>query len=221
MALHPQSHLPRRNHVHLHLPPAQPPRTGAALAVVAIPAAAHAATLDVTYDAVGTAHIASTGSSIDLASTQLHTTIDADTGAITGSMPLTGTRTEFKIAGLLPVSANVNFVEAAPITGSLNRIDRTTTVTTEASYYIRLSNVWVGGLPTFNGFGYCQTEEPVIIPANTPEGEVFNITTGGPLEGTFSIGDFENCGFNTLLINQIIPGNGNTVELDISNGRLG
>ena len=195
--------------------------TGAAAALVSIPAVAHAVTLDVTYDAVGTSYIASTDSTISLSSTQLHTTIDADTGAITGSMPLEGTQTEFEVAGFIPVSAQVNFIEAAPITGTLNRVGRTTTVTTEASYFIRLSNIKIAGFPTFNGFGRCQTEDPVSIPANTPEGEVFNITTGGSLEGAFSIGDFENCGFNTWLINQIIPGDGNTVELEVSNGRLG
>ena len=58
------------------------------------------------------------------------------------------------------------------------------------------------------------------IPANTPEGEVFSITKGGNLKGYFTIGNFENCGLNTLLINLLIPGAGNTSELSVSNGRL-
>ena len=194
----------------------------AATTVALIPAAAQAVPLDVDYDAVGTATIASTGSTIDLGPTTLSTTVDSEggPGSLTGTLPLDPTTVEFKAAGFLPVKATVSFEEAAPITGQLVRDGALTRVESTASYFIKLSDVKVAGLPAFVG-NNCQTEDPVQIPANTPAGGNFNIVAGGSLEGEFSIGDFERCGLTTGIINLLVPGDGNTVQLDVSNGRLG
>ena len=77
----------------------------------------------------------------------------------------------------------------------------------------------MAGFPAFVG-NSCQTGQTV-IPANTPKGAKFNLTTGGNLTGTYTIGQFSNCGLTTALINQLIPGPGNTATLTLSNGRLG
>ena len=193
---------------------------GGALALAAIPAAAHASTLNVTYDATGTSHVAKTNSDIALGPTTLSLALESADGSFTGHLKIPTATNTFRAVGLLPVSANVDFVEAAPVTGKLNRVGTTISIASTASYYIKLSNVKVLGLPAFAG-NYCQTEAPVSIPANTPDGEVFSITKGGNLAGSFTIGNFENCGLNTLLINLLIPGAGNTAELSVSNGRLG
>ena len=193
---------------------------GGALALAAIPAAAHASTLNVTYDATGTSHVARTNSDIALGPTTLSVALESADGSFTGHLSIPTATNTFNVAGLLPVSANVDFVEAAPVTGKLNSTGTGISITSTASYFIKLSNVKVLGLPAFAG-NYCQTKVPVSIPANTPAGEAFSITNGGRLAGTFTIGDFENCGLNTLLINLLIPGPGNTAELNVSNGRLG
>ena len=189
---------------------------GTAIAVVALPVAAHAASLSVTYDVSGTSHVARTGSDVLIKPTTLSVTVDSATSVLSGHMPIPDADTEFKVVGLLPVKATVSFIEAAPVTGILNRAS----VNSTASYYFKLSEVRVAGLPAFAG-NYCQTKNPVIIPANTPAGERFDLTSGGRLAGTFTIGEFENCGLNTLLINLLIPGPGNTAELNVTNGRLG
>lgn len=196
--------------------------SGAATTLALIPAAAQAVPLDVEYDASGSVTIASTGSTIDIAPTTLSTTIESagGPGSLTGSLPLAPSRVEFKSIGFVPVEATVSYEEAAPITGQLVRDGLLTRVEATASYFIKLSDVRIAGLPAFVG-SHCQTRDPVQIPANTPDGETFNIVTGGTLAGEFSIGNFEHCGLNTLLINLIIPGDGNTVQLDVSNGRLG
>ena len=189
---------------------------GTAIAVVALPVAAHAASLSVAYDVSGTSHVARTDSDVQIKPTTLSVTVDSATSVLSGHMSIPDAVTEFYMAGLLPVRATVSFIEAAPVTGILNRVS----VNSTASYYFKLSDVRVAGVPAFAG-NYCQTKDPVIIPANTPVGERFDLTSGGRLTGSFTIGNFENCGLNTLLINLLVPGPGNTVELEVSNGRLG
>lgn len=192
----------------------------AASIAVLLPNAAHAATLNVDYDATGWSRINSTESDLWIKPTTLSTGIDSVTGAITGHLPLIDADTKFHVLGFLPIKAQVNFEEAAPLTGNLIREGTIARVESTASYYIRLSNVLIGGVPTYVTDN-CRTKEPVVISANTPAGEAFNITRGGRLTGEYTIGDFEHCFLSTGLINLIVPGSGNTVDITVSNGRLG
>lgn len=190
--------------------------TGAAVALV--PVAAHAATIvTINYDAQGTSHIAKTNSDVALGPTSLRADLDIDTGDLTGSLPLPGTSTQFKVAGFLPVTANVDFIEAAPLKGTINLAQTQAEVDATASYYVKLSNIKVAGFPAFAG-SKCQTKAPVSIPVGTPEGEGFDLINGGTLTGTYTIGSFSNCGINTALINALVPGQGNTVDIKVSNG---
>lgn len=190
--------------------------TGAAIALV--PVAAHAATIiPIQYDAVGTSHIAKTNSDVALGPTTLRTDLDVETGDFTGSLPLPGTSTEFKIAGFLPVKAKVDFIEASPLTGHINLSGDNAEVSSTATYYVKLSDIKVAGFPTFAG-SKCKTKVPVSIPVGTRPGEGFDLTNGGRLVGTYTIGQFENCGINTGLINSLVPGAGNTVDIQVTNG---
>jgi hypothetical protein len=190
---------------------------GAALALVPL-AAAHAATIvTLKYDAVGSSYIKKTKSTVELKPTTLTTDLDIDTGDFTGSLPLPGTSTEFKAAGLLPVKADVDFIPAGPVTGHIDLTQTQAKVNATASYYIKLSNIKIVGFPTFTG-NNCKTSAPVSIPVTTPADEGFDIIAGGNLEGTYSIGNFSNCGLNTGLINLLVPGGGNTVDIQASNG---
>lgn len=198
-------------------------RAAAALAagttIALVPAVAHAVTINLDYDATGTAHIARTNSSINLGPSTLTTALNFDNGNFTGSLPLPGTTTRFEVIGFIPVTADVNFVEAAPLVGNITLSQLDARVTSTASYHIKLSNIKIAGFPTFTG-AYCRTKNPVSIPANTPTGETFDILGGGTLAGQFTIGDFQNCGLNTGLINLLIPGPGNTANIEVTNGRV-
>ncbi|RLV54523.1 hypothetical protein D9V41_15885 [Aeromicrobium phragmitis] len=190
---------------------------GAALALTSSPASA--ATIDVDYDVNGTTQIEKTGSTITLGPAVMHSFVEDD-GSFTGDMVLPGTRTEFKVIGFIPVTADVNFTPTKPTTGQLTRVGRQRVLTSESSYYVRLSNIKASIFPLFAGQN-CRTVDPVVIPANTPEGEFFDIAAGGRLVGEYTLGEFENCGLNTWLINLLVPGGGNTIELNLTNGRLG
>lgn len=173
----------------------------------------------VDYDFNGTTHIASTDSNVTLGPAVMDTTV-AEDGTFVGDMTLPGTRTEFKVAGFIPVTANVDFIPTKPTTGQMIRVGRYRTLTSSSSYYVRLSNIKAVGFPLFAG-SQCRTKNPVLMDASTPEGEYFTIADGGRLTGTYSIGDFQNCGLNTWLINILVPGGGNTVDLHLTGGRPG
>lgn len=191
---------------------------GAGIALVAGTVPANAATIGVEYDVTGTTHIASTNSNIAIGPAVMTSAVEDD-GTFTGNMVLPGTRTEFKLLGFVPVTANVAFEPTKPTTGTVIRVGRNRVIETSSSYYVRLSNIKASIFPLFAG-SKCRTKQPVVINANTPDGEFFNIATGGRVVGTYSIGDFQDCGLNTLLINSIIPGSGNSITLDLANGRL-
>lgn len=189
----------------------------AALAMTA--GGANAVGLDVAYDATGTSHVSATDSDVWIKPTTMSLTVESNDGSITGHLPIQPADTKFHVLGFLPIKAQVNFVEAAPLTGQLNYTPSGPTVTSTASYYLRLSDVLVGGIPQYVG-SHCQTKNPVVVEANTPAGQIFDLNNGGNLSGTFTIGDFENCFLETGLINLLVPGSGNTIDLQVTNGRI-
>ncbi len=191
---------------------------GAAIVLALSATSASAAELSVDYDVNGTTRIASTGSTITLGPAVLHSTID-EVGAFTGNMALPGTRTEFKLLGFIPVTADVYFEPVGPTTGELTRVGRTQVLRSVSKYHVRLRNIKASIFPLFAG-PLCRTKDPVVIPADTPAGEYFDVGVGGRGTGTYTIGDFQHCGLNTGLINSIIPGSGNTIDLNLTNGRI-
>ncbi len=182
-------------------------------------AAAPPGTFEIDYDASGASHLAKPNTDVALGPTTLVSYIsDSGDGTFTGSLPLPTTTASFKAFGFVPLSAKVSFVPAGPVTGTLSTTVPTT-VTATAKYYIKLTDAKAAGLPAFVG-DKCQTAAPVTIPVATPAGEAFDLTNGGTLAGTYTIGDFANCGLTTALINNQVPGAGNTVRFTVSNGRF-
>jgi hypothetical protein len=180
---------------------------------VSTASAAPVPVLKVIYDATGSSTVLKTGSVVALGPTTLITNVLPD-GTFTGSLILPPAQTSFKLLGFLPVTATVNFIPVGPVKGALG-IGK---VRSKAFFDIRLSDVTLAGIPTPVGDS-CQTGRTV-IPANTPKGEKFDLTKGGNLTGTYTIGQFSNCGLTTVLINQLIPGPGNTATLTLSNGHV-
>ncbi len=191
---------------------------GAGAALALVPVAAHAETIiPIEYDASGTSTIAKTNSTVNLGPTTLTTNLDVDSGNFTGSLPLPGTSTKFKAAGFLPIEANVDFIPVGEVTGVIDLAGDIATVDATATYFVKLSNIKAFGFPTFAG-NKCMTAAPVAIPVGTEPGVGFDLGEGGRLVGEYTIGKFKDCGINTGLINALVPGPGNTVDIAVSNG---
>ncbi|TQK69700.1 hypothetical protein [Nocardioides sp. SLBN-35] len=206
------------------------------LSMLAAPApTAHAedtgTTLTTLYDAQGTSTIGSIGSSLPIGPTVLTETLDIPTSnIIDGTLPIPSQQVQFNALGFIPIRATVSLVQVGPITGTLRpgTVPRSNAVTANVHYTIRLSNVkaLIFGIwtPMFVGDN-CRTAAPVDITVKTPDGQTFNVFSGGPVAGTYTIGDFTGCsaffipGVGSLAINAMVPGSNNTIALQLSNGR--
>jgi hypothetical protein len=183
--------------------------------------AAHASSIKFAYDVNGSSYIPSINSTVHLGPAVLLVSVDGDTGHFAGSLPLPSARTRFQALGLIPIQGTVSFVPSGQVTGRIYNSPsnpRIQKVTSTSRYYLRLSNVTSLGVPLSVG-DTCRTVDPVVIKAATPRNGRFNLTTGGPIVGTYSIGEFADCGLSTALINSMVPGGGNTVTLSLTNGR--
>jgi hypothetical protein len=201
--------------------PAAAVLAGAAVLAVVVPTAAAVAApgkpLKIAYDVTGSTHLTSTDSTVALGPAVLSVAVKHN-GDFTGALPLPPTSASFTALGLLPVTATVSFVPDGPVTGHLTSKPGSTTVSSTATDYVKLSDVAVAGVPAGVGDS-CQTVDPVTLTVATPKGKQFNVAKGGKLTGSYDLGKFANCGLTTPIVNAMVPGTGNTITLKLSNGR--
>lgn len=197
-------------------------------------------TLNVDYEAVGSTHIgAGVNASMPIGPTTLKSKLDVVTGEIVdGSMEIPSQVLEFKLMGI-PAQARVTMTQAGPLTGALLQTDQLGKARLESnvSYNIKISDVKarIFGIwwPLAVGSN-CRTIDPVNISANTPEGEFFTINGGGRVTATYTIGNLTGCAplnffdipgffpwFGSIPLNAIVPGSNNTLDLQLSNPRMG
>lgn len=179
--------------------------------VFALTPPVHAATiLHAVYDVTGTSKIKKTGSVLSLGPTKLTADLNIDDGTFTADLPLPPVTAEFKVIGLLPVSATTEFIQEGPTTGTVDLSTGGMKSTTKVT--LRLSNVKVGGLPIVVG-PRCQSAYPATVVLEGKDD--FNAVLGGPVGGTYTIPPFSHCLLQQLLINQLIPGPDNTIDLTL------
>jgi hypothetical protein len=164
--------------------------------------------LNATYPVTGSTMINATNSSLTLGPGTLTAALDTTTLAFTANLDLPAATGSFTELGFVPVTATAEFIQDGAITGT----DVNGGITATAHITIRLTRVSVSGFPVLVG-PRCQTTPAEIDLAS---GDGFNVLTGGPVSGTFTIPNFANCGLNTGIINATIPGAGNTIDLDLA-----
>ncbi len=182
----------------------------------AAPAASNA--LTVVYKVKGTTHVAKSDLDVTLGPTSI-TTVVQPSGSLTGDLPIPVSHVSFLAFGYLPVTADVVFTQVHPATGSLSAATGKVVVTATAQYVISLRKVTVGGAAANVG-SFCQTVSPVTLHVQTPAGQSFSIDDGGPITGTYRIGRFQDCRTTTDLTNILVPGDGNTVTLNLSQAKF-
>lgn len=188
-------------------------------AVAVSPAGAATRVLRVRYRVTGSTHVAKPNSTVQLGPTALKVKIKGTSPNLTARLPIPPAQTSFTEAGAVKVTGTVTFLAVGVVKAVLHSGKRTT-VTSTARYTLKLGNVTVAGIPTDVGTS-CETIKPVSITVTTPRGKSFNIGSGGHLVGTYTIGDFQNCGaLYTPVINNSVPGPGNTVDLKVGKGHL-
>jgi hypothetical protein len=186
--------------------------TGLLALAVAAPAASAATpqadpTLNATYAVNGSTTIKSTNSTMTLGPGTLTAALDVKTLAFTSNLTLPAATGSFTELGFVPVTATTEFIQDGAITGN----DVNGGITAAANIIIKLTKVTVAGIPVPVG-NSCQTSPAAIDLAS---GKGFNVLLGGPVSGTFTIPNFANCGFSTPILNAVIPGSGNTIDLTL------
>jgi hypothetical protein len=184
----------------------------AAAAVMAIPGTANAQTptLNMRYPFTGTSHIAGVNDDLELGPGTMTAALDLQTGNATADVDLPPVQGEFNAIGFIPTTVTTTFIEEGQSTAFVNPVGGATTARSKMT--IQLSNLRVLGIPLLVGSN-CKTETPVDLVLNSQPG--WSVLTGGTLSGTYTIPDFENCLLNTLIINAMIPGEGNTISLNL------
>ncbi|WP_410564234.1 hypothetical protein [Amycolatopsis sp. cmx-4-61] len=158
------------------------------------------------YTVAGTTHIAKPDADLALGPGQfdMYTLIGPYT--YTGTFTLPPVQVSWAVAGVGKVSGTVTFgpghAEGSVFGGFSG----------SATWPVTISGVRVNGVPFDVGDG-CRTAEPVTTELTSDD---FATGKGGHLESTYAIGAFENCGPATPLINGFVPGDGNTLALDLA-----
>lgn len=171
-------------------------------------------TLTLSYPVNGSTHINSTDSDLTVGPGTLVSTVDA-TGAVVADLTLPPSTGSFRQFGFIPVTVTTEFVPVGQTTGQL---DLTTgAVQSTSRVTLKLDRLNVGGLVVPVG-PFCRSQTPATITLNSGPG--FSVAAGGPLSGTYTIPPFEHCLLAAGLINSVIPGVGNTIDLTLGTPTL-
>jgi hypothetical protein len=128
--------------------------------------------------------------------------IDFSTTKLTGTITLPPAKAPFKVAGLPLATATFKITEVEPVTGNLDL--NTLVVTATSVFNIQIVSVSPIGLPSVNLVGNsCVTSKPVSVTMSGP-------FSSGRFSGTYTIPPLKNCGASTTVLNQVVPGPGNT-----------
>ncbi|TDP95174.1 hypothetical protein [Labedaea rhizosphaerae] len=200
--------MPRRSRLRKLATVAVGLAVGAAAALVGT-GTASAAPITLTYDVTGVTHIKKTDSDITLGPGALKSTLNAPDPTLTSELTLPTAHSKFNALGFLPTSADIDFLPDGPAIGTVSA----TQVTATAQVTIRVHNVWSGGLPVIVGSN-CKTEVPATISLVSQPG--FNVLIGGDLTGTYTMPELDNCLLVTGLLNALIAGPDNTINLHLA-----
>ncbi len=170
-----------------------------------------ASTVDYKYSLTGTSVLKTLTQGPINVSGSIGAKINLRTQAFTGDVKLNNTRANLKLAGFVPVTAQVGFVAAGPTTGTLkNGVLRAQTKQT-----IRLPQLYLFGSVPVAGAGGCRTKVPTTIALQSRSSQ-FQPLKGGEIFGAYTIGELVDCGALTGIISPLAQGSGNTISVNLT-----
>lgn len=131
--------------------------------------------------------------------------VDLVTKKLTGSISLPAASTTLQVAGVGLATATFKIAQVKPVTGT---VDFSTLKATATSVFdIKVTKVAPALAPSVNLVGNaCKTSAPVKV---TMSGTA-SLTAASTFKGTYTIPPLANCGLLTTVLNQLVPGPGNT-----------
>jgi hypothetical protein len=187
----------------------------AAGGVASAGAASASSKLTVKYSVKGSTYLKSIATTTTLGPGTLTSTVNLSSGKISAKLSLPASTVSFKEFGVIPVTATTEFVPDGATTGQLNL--KTGSVKTTSKITLKLTSMTVAGV-SMPVPASCQSASPATIKLTSQKG--FSVVKGGPLAGTYTIGDFSGCGVLTPVLNATIPGSGNTITLKLGSPKV-
>lgn len=141
-------------------------------------------------------------------------TVDLATGMLTADLTLDPTKAVLKLP-FFRLYADIKFEQTEETTGTFNAGN----LSTESRMDIvltKLSMNFFGFKVPIGGGDQCRTIDPALIQLENPADQPFSLQDGGPVEGTYTIPPVDNCGGLEGLLNPIMAGSGNTIELQLT-----
>lgn len=161
------------------------------------------------YTFTGSTYIKKLNTTVAIGSGTLAATVDLTTGTSTSTLTVPPSTISMKELGFIPVTVTTQMVQNGPATGTANLTTNTISSTSSVSLEITSISVARVNIPVGNS---CATS-PFNVTISSDPG--FTIGGGGPISGSFTISDFHHCGITTPILNLLIPGPGNTLDLTL------
>lgn len=137
--------------------------------------------------------------------------IDLTTGSLSGDITLPPAQVTIGLAGIGLVTANMQIVEASPITGHLDA--QNLAISATAVFNIRILSVHPTLTPIVNLVGNsCTTSKPVSV---TMHGTA-NLTASSTFSGLYTIPRLKTCELATSALNLVIPGPKNSFSATVT-----
>ncbi|PWW59509.1 hypothetical protein [Actinokineospora spheciospongiae] len=166
-----------------------------------------AESVELSYTATGQTGLTGLGATLPLGPGQADVRGDLQGGALSGTISLPETRTDFKLAGLLDTHAKVKVTQVGGLTGTL----AAGTVDVTGKFDIQITEVghFNIGIPLPN----CKTTAPVEIKLKSSGN--FNPAVGGTLAGSYRLPRFADCFVDTEIINFLVVDKDNPITIDL------
>jgi hypothetical protein len=158
------------------------------------------------YKLTATTHIKKLNQDVTIKNGVMKATVDLATGKLSGSLTLPPAKVTTTEAGLPVLTSTFVMKEAKPVTGKIDFA--TLKVTATSVFNILITSAEAGPIPVNLVGNSCTTTTPVSV---TMSGKA-SFTGPSTFTGTYTIPQFKTCSLLTPVLNQLIPGPGNTFK---------
>jgi hypothetical protein len=187
------------------LPLLAAPAVAAGLVLTAPTAGAANPTVPFDWSIKASTHLAKLNQTVSVPKGTFKGQVDLVTQKLTGSISLPPASTTVKIAGVGLATATFKIAEVKPVTGTVSF--STLQAKATSVFDIRVTKVAPAVAPSLNLVGTsCKTSTPVTV---TMSGTA-SLTAASTFKGTYTIPPLAGCGLLTTVLNQLVPGPGNT-----------
>jgi hypothetical protein len=131
-------------------------------------------------------------------------------GCFTVDLKLDPATASLTALGFLPITAKVNIVPQAPVTGTL----KSGVLLANAKVRVKIPSGTLAGISLGGGSG-CQASNISNIALKSTDA-FFKPLSGGTLAATFSISNLSGCGFLNGIISPLTAGGGNSIALGLT-----